>query len=118
LPVLTAGRDAIHAGWKLLHHPLYGNFRPTQQPYRSLLLTYDRPRSSDGDGRITTDAVSLHLIEEALTVYRSVPVLTPEKAPAALRDACSFLDLELMRLPLQQAGWPADCLADGFGRSA
>ena len=35
---LTAARDRMHQGWRLANHPLYGNFRPHQQPYRSLLL--------------------------------------------------------------------------------
>lgn len=52
--------------------------------------------------------MSVHLIEEALTVYTSAPVLEPADAPAALREACSLLDYELMRLPLAQAGWPLD----------
>lgn len=68
--------------------------------------------------RIVPDAMSLHLIEEALTVYRSGPVLDPANAPATLREACALLDLELMRLPLEQAGWPDACLAAGFGLPA
>ena len=36
--VLMGGRDLIHQGWRLLNHPLYGNFRPGQQAMRSLLL--------------------------------------------------------------------------------
>lgn len=101
----------MHAGWKLLHHPLYGNFRPTQQPYRSLLLRYDGSAVSRDDGgydRVLPDSMSLHLIEEALTVYRSGSVLEPAGAPDALKQACSLLDYELMRLPLSQAGWPLD----------
>lgn len=95
LAVLTAARDAIHGGWKLTHHPLYGNYRPGQQPYRSLIL--ERPAEQ-------IDTLSLKLIEEALLVYTGCPALLPCMAPASLREACSLLDFELMRLPMQQAG--------------
>lgn len=36
--VLICARDLVHKGWRLANHPLYGNFRPHQQPYRSLVL--------------------------------------------------------------------------------
>ncbi|MDL2279505.1 GrdX family protein [Desulfovibrio sp. OttesenSCG-928-G11] len=112
LPVLLGARDKIHLGWKLLNHPLYGNFRPHQQPYRSLLL---RPcaKAAPGPDKITRaapDPLSLHLLEQALELYNSVSVLDPARAPAALRDACAILDCELMRLPLQQAGLAPDSL--------
>ena len=100
--VVTAARDCIHRGWKLLHHPLYGNYRPYQQPYRSLVL------ASPADPNSGPDMASLHLIEEALLVYNSTTALAPAKAPASLRDACALLDYELMRLPLEQSGMIPD----------
>lgn len=36
--VLICARDRVHQGWRLANHPLYGNFRPHQQPYRSIVL--------------------------------------------------------------------------------
>ncbi|WP_165064623.1 GrdX family protein [Desulfovibrio sp. ZJ200] len=36
--VLIRARDLVHRGWRLANHPLYGNFRPHQQPYRSIVL--------------------------------------------------------------------------------
>ena len=110
LPVLLAGRALIHGGWRLLNHPLYGNFRPHQQPYRSLLLQSNPKAASQDDGleRVTLDRMSLHLIEEAINLYRSVPVLDPDQAPAVFREDCALLDFELMRLPLDQAGWAGD----------
>lgn len=100
-PVVTAARDCIHQGWRLLHHPLYGNYRPYQQPYRSLLLKY--PTSPKG-GTVDPDVPSLHFIEEALLVYNGNKALAPAEAPASLLDACAVLDYELMRLPLEQSG--------------
>ena len=102
--VVTAARDCIHLGWKLLHHPLYGNYRPYQQPYRSMLL------ASPAAGSAGPDMASLHLIEEALLVYNSNKALAPAEAPASLLDACALLDYELMRLPLEQAG----VIPDGY----
>ena len=96
--VLTTARDCIHQGWKLLHHPLYGNYRPYQQPYRSLVLTGPAP------GIAGPDLASLQLIEEALLVYADNKSLAPAEAPASLLDACALLDYELMRLPLAQSG--------------
>jgi hypothetical protein len=108
--VLLEGRDLIHAGWRLLHHPLYGNYRPYQQPYRSVLLAWrdapaDLPRGGDVQ-RTFTDPESLHFIEEALEVFRNSPILTPDMASSSFLKDCSVLDFELMRLPLQQAGLP------------
>ena len=55
------------------------------------------------------DSESLHFIEEALEVFRSSRILTPDMAsPVFLKD-CAVLDFELMRLPLQQAGLPDYC---------
>lgn len=110
--VLLAARELIHQGWVLLGHPLYGNYRPNQQPYRSLLLKFDSRSvaASDGVERINADAASLHLIEEALLVYRDCHVLSPDDAPAVMREDCSCLDLELMRQTLVQSGWPEEYL--------
>ena len=110
LSVLLAARDLIHAGWRLLHHPLYGNYRPHQQPYRSVLLAWrdaaaDPSRGGDVQ-RTFTDPESLHFIEEALEVFRNSPILTPDMASSSFLKDCSVLDFELMRLPLQQAGLP------------
>ncbi len=102
--VLLAARDLVHLGFKLLGHPLYGNYRPHQQPYRTLLLESQPP---DANGIGVVDEYSLHLAEEAINVYQSVRGITPDDAPQVFLEDCSFLDYELMRLTLEQAGWPA-----------
>jgi hypothetical protein len=113
LEVLLAGRRFLHAGWRLLHHPLYGNFRPHQQPYRSMLWRFEGAcvQTRDGMTRILADDWSLRLLEEALTLYQDSPSLSPEQAPSALREACALLDFELLRLTLEQAGWSEAILA-------
>jgi hypothetical protein len=111
--VLLAARDLIHAGWRLLNHPLYGNWRPHQQPYRSALLA--RPDAvgtcvRGGAVRWTlTDPASLQYIEEALGLFSRFSILTPDGTPPAFLQDCAALDFALMRQPLRQAGLP-DCL--------
>ena len=95
---LTAARDRVHQGWRLANHPLYGNFRPHQQPYRSLLLL---PPASSG----AADAESLHFLEEALQLYQS-PVSRvrqglPGDLPEAMRRDCALLDRELLKATLE-----------------
>ena len=97
IEIVTAGRDLSHLGWQLLNHPLYGNFRPHQQPFRTLLLKKD--------DKAPFDEYGLRLIEEAMGVYTActrplTPTLTP---PRMLRD-CSEIDFELMRETLLKSG--------------
>jgi hypothetical protein len=106
LEVLLAGRGFLHAGWRLLNHPLYGNFRPPQQPYRSLFWRFEGAsvQTREGLTRLLADEWSLRLLEEALALYRNSPALSPEQAPPGLREACALLDFELLRLTLEQEG--------------
>lgn len=128
--VLITARDRVHQGWRLANHPLYGNFRPHQQPYRSLLLlppkdvTVDtgqaasrqsRPsaRSSDlqplrqsrSNGFAPVDPDSLHFLEEALQLYQipaaKVRQSLPGDLPGAMRRDCALLDCELLKATLE-----------------
>jgi len=95
LDVLMAARDRIHTGWQLLNHPLYGNFRPYQQPFRSMLAQPSKERS--------TDTLSLHLIEQALNIYHDCAhqILDIAKLhPNLLRD-CAYLDRALLDATLE-----------------
>lgn len=86
--VLEKGRDLVHQGYHLLNGPLYGNFRPYHQPFRTLLLT-------KGDG---VDAYSLDLIEGAVAMYRDCqwPHVTPENCDPHFVEDYRFIDRELM----------------------
>jgi len=95
LGVLIAARDRTHTGWQLLNHPLYGNFRPYQQPFRSILA-----QSSNG---CPTDTLSLHLIEQALSIYNDCAHQILDIAtlhPKLLHD-CAFLDRALLDATLE-----------------
>lgn len=97
LAILLLARNCIHHGWTLLNHPLYGNFRPHQQPFRSLLL--QSPQFATGH----PDLNSLRLIEQALLIYSNNKILTPQAAPATWTDDLAELDHELIRQTLEQS---------------
>lgn len=107
LDVLRTARDHIHGGMRLANHPLYGNFRPHQQPYRSLLLI--PPSSTDWDIAKTgssapclPDAESLHFIEEALQLYQSsVAKSLPSDIPECMLCDCATLDCALMQATIE-----------------
>ena len=104
LDVLTVARDAIHLGSVLLTHPLYGNLRPNQQPFRSILL-----RSSRNEEKSSVSTVCLEsilTIEEAMLLYRGYGsrLLDPERLPVAMREDYAFVDFELMRESLTSYG--------------
>jgi hypothetical protein len=97
LDVLIAVRDAVHLGASLLTHPLCGNLRPRQQPFRSVLI-------EENPGALV-DLESLSLIDSAVTVYRDSDRLAlPKDLDAAVRRDYAFVDFELMRESLERYG--------------
>ncbi len=115
--IFISARDLIHTGWELLNHPLYGNFRQAEQPFRSLLLSYTPSK----DNHTTYNDESLKLIEQAIQWY------TPFKDKLTIIDAhiqadtrkiaenpdakssnyhadCAILDRELIRKTLEVYG--------------
>ena len=46
LDVLVSVRSSVHLGGRLLTHPLCGNLRPYQQPFRSVLIQGELMRES------------------------------------------------------------------------
>jgi hypothetical protein len=98
LDVLIATRDAVHWGSRLLTHPLCGNLRPHQQPFRSVLIKENR-------GALV-DLESLSMIEEAVLLYHNYKdrLLLPENIPEETRKDYAFVDFELMRESLMQYG--------------
>lgn len=91
--VMCLARDRVHLGWRLLNHPLYGNYRPYQQPFRSLLVAPGQRQKPD------VDPESLHLLEQAFAVYDSCADrwATPDNVPPEMLADCSVIDMELMR---------------------
>ncbi|MCF4113817.1 GrdX family protein [Dethiosulfovibrio acidaminovorans] len=99
--VVVAARDRIHLGWTLLNHPLYGNFRPYHQPFRSMFL-----RAPMDQSRPVVDETSLSLVEKAIEVYLSCSDrwLIPNETPEVMYRDCSVLDYDLMKETLYKEG--------------
>ncbi|MCR4817347.1 MAG: GrdX family protein [Fretibacterium sp.] len=98
LDVLIAVRDLVHRGGVLLTHPLCGNLRPYQQPFRSILIE-EHP-----GGLVDLD--SLSLIEEAVSVYNACRdrLIFPDSLQEETRADYAYIDGELMRESLEQYG--------------
>lgn len=75
--ILIAARDLIQKGHKLLSHPLAGNLRPKQSPYKSLLLS-----ASPGE----TDPASVVLIEDCIHFCEKHPDTRPNLPDSVLED--------------------------------
>lgn len=98
LDVLIAGRDLAHRGWILANHPLYGNFRPHQQPYRSLLML---PPAKGSLPISDEPCTPLGVLEEALALYQGPARKSrPEDVPEHMRRDCALIDRELMAATL------------------
>ncbi len=96
--VLKKARDMIHFGWKLTANPLYGNFKPNQQPYRTLVLSKAKNGSSDA-----ADFESLKLLDDAMSVYDSAPVIRhPGELPENIDKDFRYLDFVLMHETFMQ----------------
>lgn len=97
LDVLIAARDLAHKGWLLANHPLYGNFRPHQQPYRSLVML--PPHKHEASQELCTP---LYFLEEALALYQGpTPRCSPGTVPEHYRADCAIIDRELLRATLE-----------------
>jgi hypothetical protein len=96
--VLVAVRDAVHLGSRLLTHPLCGNLRPHQQPFRSVLI-------QENPGALV-HLESLAMIEDAVLIYRNCQdrLILPDMLPESLRKDYAFVDFELMRESLEAYG--------------
>ena len=98
LDVLVSVRNSVHLGSRLLTHPLCGNLRPYQQPFRSILI-------QEFPGELV-DLDSLSMIEEAVSVYRSCEdrLIRPEDLNEPTRVDYAFIDGELMKESLERYG--------------
>lgn len=100
---MCVARDKVHMGWSLLNHPLYGNFRPYHQPFRTLALKAPAQEGLDACSA-SVDTESLHLLEQAFAVYNSCERLwaTPQNVPQEMHDDCAVIDEALMSATLAQ----------------
>jgi len=79
LLVLERARDYVHLGHHLLTHPFAGSLKPNENPFRSLVLTYER---------LSVDPQSVQIIEGCLALARRMLVEKPlsEIPPSVLAD--------------------------------
>lgn len=100
LDVMTKARDLVHVGWQLTANPLYGNFKPNQQPYRTLVLHKDKKTHNP-----PADIESLKLLDDAMTIYRTAPVIRrPFELPVDIDKDFRYLDFVLMQETFRQTG--------------
>ncbi|GHS96464.1 GrdX protein [Synergistales bacterium] len=104
LDVLKAVRGAVHLGARLLTHPLCGNLRPYQQPFRSVLIEERVEERETPCEHFDMDSVSM--IESAVTIYQDCcdRIVKPQDLCEAVRKDYAFVDSELMRESLARYG--------------
>lgn len=88
LCVLTYLRDRVHAGDRLISHPLSGSVKPRETEYKSVLI-------SKGQGGL--DMKSLSLIENAITTAKKFQPLSRDwKDPERIDRDFQTLDFSLL----------------------
>lgn len=87
----------IHTGWRLAANPLYGNLKPSQQPYRTLVLT-----KTENDAAYFE---SLELIENAIRSHEKSHILIrPGDLPRDVDEDLRYIDYMLMEETLKSSG--------------
>lgn len=100
ISVLIMARDMVHQGWKLVASPLYGNFKPNQQPYRTIVLSREK-----NDIRDTVDVYSLQLMETAMKIYGECEIKRmPGDMPGQIDRDYKYVDFALMKETLGKCG--------------
>ncbi|MBO4880813.1 MAG: GrdX family protein [Firmicutes bacterium] len=93
--VLTAARDRIHLGAKLLAHPMAGRLRPNETPYRTVVL------EEGGEGAL--DLPSFGIIEYCLAEEDKYAAMRRKYDEALLPDL-RFIDCEIFQSVLKELG--------------
>jgi hypothetical protein len=89
MSVLHCTRDKVHAGHKLLTHPLTGSVKPNQTPYKSIVIS---------KGKNALDMESLKIIEGSIqTAGGQMSAAAPPQAwPEKLLKDFQLIDLDLI----------------------
>lgn len=112
ISVLIRGRDLIHLGLKLEASPLYGNLKPNQQPYRTLVLRSEKEMIGQH-----ADHYSLQLIESAIAVYSSYEITRePGDMSEEIDKDYRYVDFALMEETLKNCGLLRKSLKSIIGR--
>ena len=88
LEVLKIGRDYIHQNYKLLTHPLYGNFRPNELFYRTIIIEESEK----------LDFESLELIENSIFKIENILKNTKKKnATDSILKDYAYIDFQIIK---------------------
>ncbi len=94
--VLIETRNKVHAGHKLLTHPLTGSIKPNETPYKSIVITASAESS--------TDLKSLQIIENGLATEEKFSKMKRsdrgEKASAQMKEDFQEVDFSLIKSAL------------------
>jgi len=95
LGILKNARNRIHQGAVLLTHPLSGSIKPSETPFKSLLLK---------EGEKTLDTGSLQMIEDAIQVAeRMIEQTGVRKWTELILADFQLIDCDLIRHGLAHA---------------
>lgn len=94
--LLKDARDRIHQGAVLLTHPLSGSIKPSETPFKSLLLE---------EGRKSLDTDSLQIIEDAVRLAERMIAQTGERRwTEKIVSDFQLIDYDLIRHAVEHAG--------------
>ena len=62
IDVMYFARDKVHAGHKLLTHPLSGSIKPWQTPYKSIVISKEKGELDYEALRLIEDGISIALV--------------------------------------------------------
>lgn len=88
--ILTRVRGYVHSGYRLLTHPLSGNVKPNETPYKSVLIT-------EALGEV--DEQSVRIIEECMSAAHKFP---PGHIHESYLSDLQTVDLSLITPTLEQ----------------
>ena len=84
--IMRMTRDYIHAGHKLLTHPLAGSIKPNETPYKTIFLTKSKKKM---------DSESLRIIEECINKRKKFGKERFPNMPENMRQDFRTIDCSL-----------------------
>lgn len=84
--IMRMTRDYIHAGHKLLTHPLAGSIKPNETPYKTIFLTKSKKKM---------DSESLRIIEECIIACKKFGKERFPNMPENMRQDFQTIDCSL-----------------------
>ena len=84
--IMRMTRDYIHAGHKLLTHPLAGSIKPNETPYKTIFLTKSKKKM---------DSESLRIIEEGIIACKKFGKERFPNMPENMRQDFRTIDCSL-----------------------